>query len=64
MLAVFKFDSLVPNRDRKVILAELKFGGGPSGPFIKERCRLLLEILEQSHEFANLQEIKLPAYVC
>ena len=40
---------------------EFKFGGGASGLFIKERCRLSLEVLEQSHEFANLQE-KLVAY--
>ena len=32
------------------------FGGGISGPFIKECCRLSPE---QNHEFANLQEIKL-----
>ena len=42
-------------------LVEFKFVGGVSGLFIKERCRLLLEVLEQSHEFANLQEIKLAA---
>ena len=35
---------------------KIKFGGGISGPFIKERCRLSLE---QNHEFANLQEVKL-----
>ena len=34
------------------ILAEFKFGGGVLGSFIKERCRLSLEILEQNHEFA------------
>ena len=38
-------------------MAEFKFGGGASGPFIKERCCLSLEVLEQSHEFANLQEL-------
>ena len=56
-MAVFKFGGLAPNR----LLEEFKFGGGVSGPFIKERCRFLLEVLEQSHEFANLQEIKLAA---
>ena len=38
-----------------------KFGDGVSGPFIKERCRLSLELLEQNHDFAKLQEIKLAA---
>ena len=38
----------------KKILAEFKLGGGVSGPFIKECCHLSLEVLEQSHEFANL----------
>ena len=38
---------------------EFKFGGGVSGLFIKECWGLLLETLEQSQEFANLQEIKL-----
>ena len=56
-MAVFKFGGLAPNR----LLEEFKFGGGVSGPFIKEHCRFLLEVLEQSHEFANLQEIKLAA---
>ena len=50
-----------PQSDCKKILAEFKFGGGVSGPFIKEHCCLLLEVLEQSHEFTNLQEIKLAA---
>ena len=36
-----------------------KFGSGVSSPFIKERCRLPLEALEESHEL--LQEIKLAA---
>ena len=36
---------------------EFKYGGGASSPFIKEHCYLSLEILEQSHEFANLHEI-------
>ena len=31
------------------------------GPFIRERCRLSLEVLEQSRKFAVLQEIKLAA---
>ena len=31
------------------------------GWFIKERCRLSLKVLEESHEFANLQEIKTSA---
>ena len=44
-----------PQSDCKKILAEFKFGGGVSGPFIKEHCHLLLEVLEQSHEFENLQ---------
>ena len=38
-----------------------KFGGGASSPFIQVHCCLSLEVLEQSHEFANLQEIKLAA---
>ena len=50
-----------PQTNRKKILAEFKFGSGVSGPFIKERCRLSLEVLEQSHELAILQEIKLAA---
>ena len=48
-----------PQTDRIKILVEFKFGDGASGSFIKEHCRLLLEVLEQSHEFANLQEMKL-----
>ena len=48
-----------PQTDRKKIRVEFKFGGDISGPFIRERYRLSLEVLEQSHEFANLQEIKL-----
>ena len=40
-------------------MVEFKFGGGVSGLFSKERCCLLLEVPEQSHEFANLQETKL-----
>ena len=43
-----------PQSDCKKILAEFKFGGGVSGLFIKEHCCLLLEVLEQSHEFENL----------
>ena len=43
-----------PQINFKKILAEFKFGGGISSPFIKEHCRLLLEVLEQSHEFENL----------
>ena len=39
---------------------ESKFGGDISGLFMKERYHLSLEVLEQSHGFANLQEIKLP----
>ena len=51
-----------PQTDRKKILAEFKFGSGVvSGLFITEQRRLSLEALEQSHEFANLQEIKLAA---
>ena len=50
-----------PKPTIKKILVEFKFGGGVSGPLIKERCRLSLEVLEQSHEFTNLQEIKLAA---
>ena len=48
-----------PQTDRKNILVKFKFGGGVSGSFIEESCHLSLEVLEQSHEFANLQEIKL-----
>ena len=36
------------------IAGNIKFDGGVSGPFIKEHCHLSLEVLEQSHEFANL----------
>ena len=32
-----------------------KFDGGVSGRFIKECYNLLLEVLEQSHEFTNLE---------
>ena len=53
ILVVFKFGGLAPNQLYK-ILAGFKFGGGVSGPFIKEQCHLSLEALEQSHEFANL----------
>ena len=42
-------------------MAEFNFGGGISGPFIKEHAFLSLEVLGQSHEFANLQETKLAA---
>ena len=31
---------------------------GISDPFMKEHCHLLFEVLKQSHEFANLHEIK------
>ena len=31
-----------PQTDHTKMLAEFKFGGGISGPFIKESCRLLL----------------------
>ena len=41
------------------IAGNIKFDGGVSGPFIKKRCRLSIQALEQGHEFANLQEIKL-----
>ena len=34
-----------PQTDHTKIL-EFKFGGGISGPFIKERCRLSLEVLD------------------
>ena len=44
-----------PQTDHKNIWAEFKFGSGISGPFIKEFCRLSFEVLEQRHEFANLQ---------
>ena len=37
-----------PQTDHEKILAEFKFDGSVSGPFIKERCRLSLEVLEQS----------------
>ena len=46
-----------PQTNHKKVMAEFKFGGGVSGLFVKERCRLSVEVLEQSHEFANLQEI-------
>lgn len=36
-----------------------RFGGGVSGPFIKEHCHFSLGVLEQSHELENLQEIKI-----
>ena len=39
------------------IMVDFKFGGGVSGLFIRECCRLSLEVLEQSQEFANLQKI-------
>ena len=35
-----------PKTDHKNILVEFKFGGGVSGPFIKERCCLSLEALK------------------
>ena len=50
-----------PQTNHKRILAEFKFGRGVSGPFIKERCRLSVEALEQSHDFTNLQGVKLVA---
>ena len=40
-----------PKPNIKKILAEFKFGSGISGLFIKEHCRLSLEVPEQSHEF-------------
>ena len=43
------------------MLAEFKFGGGNSGPFIKEHYHFSLDALEQAHEFANSQEKKLAA---
>ena len=39
-----------------------KFGSGISGLFIEERCCLSLEVLEQSHQSVNLQEIKLAVF--
>ena len=42
-----------PQTDRNKII--FKFDGGVSGRFIKECCNLLLEVLEQSHEFTNLE---------
>ena len=45
-------------------MAETKFGSGASVPFIKKRCHFSLEVLEQSHKFENLQEIKLAACYC
>ena len=50
-----------PQTDRKRTLAQFKFGSGVSGLFIEEHCHLLLEALKQSHEFTNLQEMKLAA---
>ena len=50
-----------PQADCKKFLVEFQFGSGISSSFIKERYRLSLEVLEQTHEFANLQEIKLAA---
>ena len=45
---------------QNLILCQIfKFGDDVLGLFIKEHCRLSLEVLEQTHEFANLQEIKL-----
>ena len=55
ILTVFKFGGLIG----KKLLAEFKFGDGTSGLFIREHFPLSLKVLEQSHEFANLQEIKL-----
>ena len=48
-----------PQTNCTKILVEFKFDGGISGRFIKELCRLSLEVLEQNYEFANLQELKL-----
>ena len=45
--------AVLPETDRKKILAEFKFGSGVSGPFIKEHCCLSLEVLEQSNELAK-----------
>ena len=44
---VFKFGGLAPKPTVK-ILVEFKFGGGASGPFIKEHCHLSVELLEKS----------------
>ena len=42
-----------PQTDRNKKL--FKFDGGVSCRFIKECYNLLLEVLEQSHEFTNLE---------
>ena len=47
-----------PKTDSKKLLVEFKLGNGASGSFIRECFPLSLEVLEQSHEFANLQESK------
>ena len=57
ILAVFKLGGLAPNLPTiQKYWRNLKFGDGVSGPFIRPSPA---EVLEQSHEFANLQEIKL-----
>ena len=53
-----------PQSDGKTILAEFKLGRGALGLFITERYHLSLEVFEQNHKFANLQEIKLVACQC
>ena len=45
ILAVFKFGSLAPNQPYK--MAEFKIGGGISGPFIKQHCRLSSQIYKK-----------------
>ena len=52
-----------PQTDCKKILAEFKFGGGASGPLIKEHVAVShLRYLNKAMSFANLQEIN--SYMC
>ena len=61
LLIPYNVPEILPQTDCKKTLAETKFGSGASVPFIKKRCRFSLEVLEQSHKFENLQEIKVVA---
>ena len=51
--------SYLPEKRQAQSLSYLLLSSGVSSLFIKECCCLSLEVLEQSREFANLQEIKL-----
>ena len=50
-----------PQTDRKKILAEFEFGGGVLRSVYQGVLLSHAEVPEQSHEFANLQELKLAA---